>query len=42
MAVKELGLAKTLEEAEQQAKAIRPIIAVKPKQWESLRAIYGE
>ncbi|MBY9079328.1 tyrosine-protein phosphatase [Paenibacillus sp. HN-1] len=40
--LKELGLAKTLVEAEQQAKVIRPIIAVKPKQWESLRAIYGE
>ncbi|SET38114.1 Rhodanese-like domain-containing protein [Paenibacillus sp. NFR01] len=38
--LKELGLAKTLEEAEQQAKAIRPTIAVKPNQWASLKAIY--
>ncbi|MNP80279.1 hypothetical protein D3C76_1783250 [compost metagenome] len=40
--LKELGLAPTLEEAEQQAKSIRPIIAVKPNQWEALRAIYSE
>ncbi|AKG34818.1 protein-tyrosine phosphatase family protein [Paenibacillus durus] len=40
--LRELGLAQTLEEAEQQAKAIRPSIAVKPLQWESLRAIYGK
>ncbi|AHV97401.1 protein-tyrosine phosphatase family protein [Paenibacillus sabinae] len=38
--LRELGLADSLEEAEQQAKAIRPSIAVKPIQWESLRAIY--
>lgn len=40
--LRELGLARTLEEAEQQAKAIRPSIKVKPLQWESLKAIYGE
>ncbi|MCH1638904.1 dual specificity protein phosphatase family protein [Paenibacillus timonensis] len=40
--LKELGMAPTLEEAEQQAKSIRPIIAVKPNQWEALRAIYSE
>ncbi|MDT3426247.1 protein-tyrosine phosphatase [Paenibacillus forsythiae] len=38
--LRELGLADSLEEAQRQAKAIRPIIAVKPKQWEALRAIY--
>ncbi|WP_025691135.1 protein-tyrosine phosphatase family protein [Paenibacillus zanthoxyli] len=40
--LRELGLAESLEEAEKQAKAIRPIIAVKPKQWEALRAIYPQ
>lgn len=40
--LKELGLAQTLEEAEEQAKAIRPTIAVKPNQWAALRAIYSE
>lgn len=38
--LRELGLAQTLEEAEAKAKAIRPVIAVKPNQWEALRAIY--
>lgn len=40
--LRELGLAQTLEEAEQQVKAIRPSIAVKPNQWAALRAIYSE
>lgn len=35
----ELGFAPTLEEAEVQAKSIRPIISVKPKQWDALRLI---
>lgn len=38
--LRELGLAVTLEEAEEKAKAIRPVIAVKPNQWEALRVIY--
>lgn len=38
--LKELGLAQTLEEAGQQAKAIRPTIAVKPNQWAALKSIY--
>lgn len=38
--LRELGLAQSLEEAEEKAKSIRPIIAVKPNQWEALRAIY--
>lgn len=38
----ELGLARTLEEAEAKAKSIRPIIAVKPVQWEALQSIYGK
>lgn len=39
--LRELGIAQTLEEAEEKAKAIRPIIAVKPNQWEALRDIYN-
>lgn len=38
--LRELGLAQSLEEAEEKAKSIRPIIAVKPNQWEALRVIY--
>jgi protein-tyrosine phosphatase len=40
-ALLELGLAKTLKEAEEMVKNIRPIIAVKPAQWEALRYIYS-
>ncbi|MFM9329066.1 dual specificity protein phosphatase family protein [Paenibacillus mesotrionivorans] len=36
----ELEMANSLEEAEQKAKAIRPIISVKPAQWEALQSIY--
>jgi protein-tyrosine phosphatase len=38
--LRELCIAQSLEEAEEKAKAIRPIIAVKPNQWEALRKIY--
>jgi len=37
----ELGLAKTIEDAEQQAKSIRPILNIKPAQRKSLEAIYS-
>jgi protein-tyrosine phosphatase len=36
----ELGLANTLEEAEAKVKSIRPIINVKPAQWEALKKLY--
>lgn len=36
----ELGMAGSLQEAEAQAKAKRPSIAVKPAQWDALREIY--
>lgn len=38
--LRDLGIANSLEEAGKKAKAIRPIIAVKPDQWEALRKIY--
>ena len=37
----ELGLANTIEEAEQQAKSIRSILNIKPAQRKSLEAIYS-
>lgn len=38
----ELGLAATLEEAEAKAKSIRPVIKVKPAQWEALHLLYPQ
>lgn len=37
----ELGLAKTIEDAEQQAQSIRPILNIKPAQRESLEKLYS-